>query len=239
MARVNLQPAFVLHGRPFRDTSLLLELFTLNYGRISAVARGARSAKSKVRGLLLPFVSLLLSWSGKSELMTITKIEPNNLSYNLFGNNLLIGLYLNELLVRLLHRHDPYPNIYREYQNILTFLQDSKQVQARLRLFEKRLLAEIGYGLQLQKDSSGEVISADSTYYYEHELGFVNCRDCQNARTTFSGESLLALARSDLTELNNDAAVLRDIKKLMRLVFATLLNGKPLKSREFFDLLPS
>ena len=93
MARVVLQPAYVLHTRAFRDTSLLVDLFTLKYGRISCLARGAKSSKSKLRGLLLSFVPLLVSWSGKSDLVTLGKVEADNLAYNLSGTNLLSGFY--------------------------------------------------------------------------------------------------------------------------------------------------
>jgi DNA repair protein RecO (recombination protein O) len=233
MARVILQPAFVLHTRSFRDTSLLVDLFTLQYGRVSTLARGVRSAKSKSRGLLLPFVPLLASWSGKTELMTLGKIEANGSAYDLLGKNLLSGFYLNELLVRLLARHDPHPDIFHVYQNTLNNLQNIKDVQITLRLFEKQLLAKIGYGLQLTKDVYGSAITADQYYYYEHERGFIKCqRDLNtNTQNIFSGENLLAFHNNKF----KDVSALREIKYLMRFIFDYLLDNKPLKSRELVN----
>lgn len=227
MARVVLQPAFVLHTRPFRDTSLLVDLFTVQYGRISAIARGVRSSKSRLRGLLLPFVPLLVSWSGKSDLVTLGKVEADNLAYNLSGTNLLSGFYLNELLVRLLTHHDSHPNIFHAYQNTLGNLRNSNDLQITLRLFEKQLLSEVGYGLQLTKDAAGQAIMEHHNYYYEHEHGFIACVN-QDRQDVFSGKSLLALQHNNLT----DVAILRDTKRLMRSIFNHLLGDKPLKTRE-------
>jgi len=233
MARVILQPVFVLHTKSFRDTSLLVDLFTLQYGRVSTIARGVRSAKSKSRGLLLPFVPLLASWSGKTELMTLGKVEANGSAYNLLGKNLLSGFYLNELLVRLLARHDPHPDIFNVYQNTLNNLQNIKDVQITLRLFEKQLLAKIGYGLQLTKDVHDNPITADQYYYYEHERGFIKCQKDLNTNTQnmFSGDNLLAFHNNKF----KDVSALREIKFLMRLIFDHLLDNKPLKSRELVN----
>jgi len=226
MARVVLQPAFVLHTRAFRDTSLLVDLFTIKYGRISCLARGAKSSKSKLRGLLLPFVPLLVSWSGKSDLVTLSKVETNNQPYNITGTNLLSGLYLNELLVRLLAYHDPHPNIFRAYQNTLNNLQNNENIQITLRLFEKQLLAEIGYGLQLTKDAQNKPILANNYYHYKYEHGFIKC--LEHDQNTFSGKSLLALYNNKLADINT----LTEIKHLMRLIYNHLLGDKSLKSRE-------
>jgi DNA repair protein RecO (recombination protein O) len=232
MARIILQPAFVLHTRPFRDTSLLVDLFTPQCGRVRTIARGVRSAKSKSRGLLLPFVPLLTSWSGKTDLMILGKVEANGSAYDL-GKNLLSGFYLNELLVRLLARHDPHPDIFYTYQSTLSGLQNLKNVQIALRLFEKQLLAKIGYGLQLTKDVHGNPITADQYYYYEHERGFIRCQKDLNANTqnTFFGENLLAFHNNKF----KDISALKEMKYLMRLIFNYLLDNKPLKSRELIS----
>src|SRR6185437_10727813 len=118
-----LQPAFVLHTRPYRDTSLLLEIFTPDYGRVSTLARGARGLRSRFKGLLQPFVPLLLSWYGKTELMTLSAAESQGKVLDLTGEKLLCGLYLNELLMRLLHRYDAHPQLYIVYQETLYALQ--------------------------------------------------------------------------------------------------------------------
>ncbi len=230
MARVDLQPAFVLHTRPFRDTSLLVDFFTRNHGCIRAVARGVRSSKSKNRGLLLPFVPLLVSWSGKTDLMTLGKIEPVGGLYKLTGNKILLGIYANELLTKLLHAHDPHVLVYESYQDLLQSLQTKENPEIKLRLFEKTLLAEIGYGLQLNKDSIGEPIQPDIEYSYQLESGFIKSQSSQPNLPKFSGNSLLNLAADNL----QDPETLKDSKRLMRLVFGHLLQNNPLKSRELF-----
>ncbi|MCK4608107.1 MAG: DNA repair protein RecO [Gammaproteobacteria bacterium] len=228
--RVTLQPAFVLHTKPFRDTSLLVELLTLQYGRVSVLAHGARSAKSKLRGLLLPFVPLLVAWSGKTELMTLGKIEINGAGHNLLGNNILSGFYLNELLLRLLARLDSHPKVFHAYETAVNALDRAENVQLALRLFEKELLQELGYGLHLTQDVLGKPIDPDFYYRYEHERGFVKCEVRAEAedKQFFAGSSLLALQQSELL----NARAFSDIKRLMRLVFAGLLGDRPLKSRE-------
>lgn len=224
--RVSLQPAFVLHTKCFRDTSVLINLFTLDYGCLTLIAHGARSAKSKLRGLLLPFIPLLVSWSGKTDLMSLSKVEANGLPYDLCGNNLLSGFYLNELLVKLLAPHDPYPKIFTVYQDTLKCLQDSKNIQTPLRLFEKQLINSIGYGLELIKDAHGQNIAADNYYCYEYGRGFVNATE--NKINIFSGKSLIALHNNELT----DPVILNELKNLMRLILNYLLSDRPIKSRE-------
>ena len=137
--KVLLQPCYVLHMRAYRDTSLLLELFSLEHGRISAVARSARGPKSRFKGILQQFVPLLLSWQGRAELMNLSGAEGNGMPHYLTGDALLCGIYLNELLMRLLHRHDAHPGLFTAYQQALVGLQQNQQ-QITLRLFEKRLL---------------------------------------------------------------------------------------------------
>src|SRR5262245_46536737 len=121
--RITLQPAFILHARPYRDTSLLVDLLTLNHGRVHAVARSARGMRSRYKGLLQPFVPFLTSWTGKTDLVSLGCIESNGPPYFLEGRSLLSGFYLNELLIRLLHRYDPHPELYKTYQLALTRLQ--------------------------------------------------------------------------------------------------------------------
>lgn len=226
--RIILQPAFVLHARAYRDTSLLIDLFTLNHGIINIIAKGARTPKNKLRGLLLPFVPLLVSWSGKTELYSLGKVEPQNINYNLSGNRLISGFYLNELLIRLLHRHDPHPNIFRSYQKTLEALHKSQNIQIALRLFEKQLLNEIGYGLTLTKDIDNQKIIKEETYYYLHEQGFIKSSN-QNQQL-ITGNSLLALHNGQFI----DAVMLREIKNLLRAIITKLLD-RPLKTPELLN----
>jgi len=227
--RVSLQPAFVLHTRLFRDTSLLLELITLEHGRIAAISRGARRPKSHLRGLLLPFTPLLVSWSGKNELMLLSKAEPNGLAHSLSGDALLSGFYLNELLVKLFHAHDPHPELYQIYQQTISSLQRGI-IQPALRAFERRLLSELGYGLQLNQDVKGREIEPDRYYQFFPDRGFVPTTSSEYV-TGFLGKSLLAFHDSNL-QTNTE---LQDAKRLMRNALQFLLAGRKLKSYELFS----
>src|SRR5689334_15045703 len=117
-----LQPAYILHTRAYRDTSLLLEVLTQDYGRVSLVARGVRNSRMRLRSILQPFIPLLLSMQGRSELKLLISAEMNGLSLSLRGDCLLSGFYLNELLVRSLQKEDPHPELYILYQKTLNHL---------------------------------------------------------------------------------------------------------------------
>ncbi|MEO8402668.1 MAG: DNA repair protein RecO [Gammaproteobacteria bacterium] len=231
--RIPLQPAFILHHRSYRETSLLLDVFTEEYGRIGLVARGVRQSRSKWRGLLQPFVPLLVSFQGKTELMTLQNAEPQGIPIHLQNECLLSGFYLNELMVRLLQKHDPHPQLYTIYRHTLLELERAELQQKHLRLFEKNLLIEIGYGLQLQSTiSDGKPLLADRFYRFYPESGFELANSSQNEPKNwiFSGKSLLALRAEQL----DDPESLQDAKRLMRLALGVLLGSEPLHSRKLF-----
>ncbi|MGH8444249.1 MAG: DNA repair protein RecO, partial [Solimonas sp.] len=165
--RVTLEPAYLLNRRPYSDSSLLLEAFTREHGRIGLVARGARGAKSKLRGLLQPFNPLLLSWNASGELATLTAAESAGPALVLAGERVFYGWYLNELLLRLLQRQDAHPALFEAYALAVQQLPgEAEHAQDALRLFEKALLAEIGYGLLLPDD-----LRADLRYHYDDDQG--------------------------------------------------------------------
>jgi DNA repair protein RecO (recombination protein O) len=231
--RITLEPAFILHHRPYRETSMLLDLFSQEHGRISVVARGVRQSKSRLKSLLQAFVPILVSWQGKGELMTMLTAEPNEQPIRLTGECLFGGLYLNELLMRLLPKHDPHPQLYTIYKQTLLELQGAHLQQKTLRLFEKKLLEELGYGLQLKQDAAGKNNFAVENFYRFHpEHGFELCAE-QRAiiAADFSGKSLLALAADEL----DDEVSLRDAKRLMRIAMAPLLGIQPLHSRKLYS----
>ena len=229
--RINLQPAFILHPRPYRETSLLLDLLTESHGRISLVARGVRTARSKLRSLLQPFVPLLISWQGQSELMLLNSAENQGAAFELRGDRLFSGFYLNELLVRVLQKHDPHPPLYTIYRHTLLELQSVPCVQRTLRIFEKKLLEELGYGLQLSRDfSTGEEIQTEQVYQFYPEQGFKRSEKKIDDNMQFAGKSLLALCDEQL----NDENSLRDAKRLMRMAFHPLLGPYCLQSRKLF-----
>lgn len=231
--RIVLQPGFVLHARPYRDTSSLLELLTMRYGRVAAVARGVRRQRSASRGLLRPFVPLVLSWSGKGELVTLTQVEAAGALHEPMGKALLSGLYLNELLVRVLHRHDPHPEIFKAYQQALNQMQTETSIEPALRYFELVLLRELGYGFDLDKEALlGKPVLPDAYYTYISEKGLLLYKGNTSARDfeLFKGEDLLAFHRYQLAAPSE----LQTAKRLMRSALAPLLGSHALKSRDLF-----
>lgn len=229
--RVSLQPAFVLHTRAFRDTSLLLELFTLDYGRIAAIAKGVRGKSTRFKCVLQAFTPLLISWSGKGELKTLSDVENDGISIHLLGEALFDGFYLNELLLNLLQRFDPHVELFHSYRHALIDLyhSDQSQQQKILRIFEKQLLAQLGYGFSFAA-ITGENIQREQYYWFEMEKGFIQCNSKHSTRPKFLGSELLAIAQDDFS----DPQVLAAAKRLMRLSIAKLLGHKELKSRELF-----
>ncbi len=232
-----LQAAYILHARPFRDTSLLIDVFTASQGRINLIAKGARGVrgkKSRFRGSLQAFVPLLLSWRGNSDLMNLVNAEPNPipLPHYLTGKLLVCGLYLNELLIRLLYRYDPYPHLFQAYQTALCSLSDNPAIA--LRLFEKKLLAELGYALYLNKDSlTNQALLPSQSYQFIPSQGLVVCLNKSLPKQSiFSGSSLLAMHH----ETWDTSMHLLDAKRLFRLALNYLLEGKTIRSRELLML---
>src|SRR5579885_3468958 len=239
MRRVLLQPAYVLHRRSYRESSSLIELFTPEHGRLTVVARGVRKPKSSIQGLLQPFVPLLVSWSGKGELMSLTHVEANGAARHLQGECLFAGFYLNELLMILLQKWDAHPGLYSAYENTLSNLQLNVLEQRILRSFEKYLLEELGYGLLPKSEISlHNTFSPDKYYRFIPEHGFVPCEPVKQADSgrpavmanIFSGKSLIAIAREDWREEES----LLDAKRLTRFVLAPLLGARPIFSRRLF-----
>lgn len=232
MNHIVLQPAFILHARPYRDSSFLLDVFSQEQGRVHLVARGVRSGKNKTAGILQPFSPLLLSWQGKTDLMTLVHAELQRVPYIMPGEAVLCGFYLNEVLVRVLQKADPCPRLYRIYESTLQYLTQSVNISSILRLFEKHLLSELGYALPLEHDVQGRSILPKEKYVFIPALGFKPCAAgiVHDNNSLFSGESLLALQQEHFP--NQD--ILREIKHLMQMALLPLLGEKPLKSRECF-----
>ena len=172
--KVERQPAFVLHSRPYRETSLVVEAITRDYGRMALVAKGVRRPRSAMRGVLMGFQPLEMTWSGKGDVVTLHNAEWQGGQPQ--GRALLCGYYLNELLINLLPREDAHEQLFEHYSATLQALsssetQDAAFFSAALRRFEKRLLGELGYGLMLAHDTAGQAIAPDNRYLYEMESG--------------------------------------------------------------------
>lgn len=232
--RVQNHPGHILHTRDYSETSLILEVFTSRFGRLGLLAKGARRPSSRVRGLLKPFQPLLLSWTGRGELPILTAAEPDGEFALLGGEALYCGFYLNELLMRLLHRDDPHESLYQVYRDALIDLAGATNSETVLRGFERRLLGDIGYGLVLDRDAmDNSAIEPDAWYDYIPERGPVRVVEPEIFRArgvVVRGASLIALANNELVEPEN----LREAKRLMRTVLARYLGDQPLHSRKLF-----
>lgn len=231
--QIKAEPAFVLHSRPYRETSLLVDVFTRHYGRFRAVARGARGTKKRTT-TLIPYTPILINWSGKSDLKTLGHSEQSGLPLLLKGDSLYCGFYVNELLLRLLAENDPHEKLFDGYLDVLTQLVQSKPVEPSLRAFEFNLLENIGYGLVLDTDAkSGEPIRVGQQYWFEPTLGFIRKQTTNlssEAINWFQGDEILAIDAGD----NLSRATATAAKRLMRLALQPHLGGKPLLSRALF-----
>lgn len=225
VSRISAETGYVLHTRPYRESSLLLDVFTPQYGRISLVARGARNNYAKKNNPLQLFTSYHFSWVGKSELYTLTQAEPQGAAHLFSSYQLCCGLYINELLLRVLIREDPHVDLYLAYQQLLKDLMAVQNTQISLRIFEKNLLQNMGYGFSL------ESIDPEGFYVFKPLEGFMpiieKTEKIQN--NIFSGESLIALSSQILQEKH-----LPEMRRLMRLALSPLIGEKPLRSRELF-----
>lgn len=219
--------AYVLHSRPYRDTSLLVDFFTLEHGKVSAVAKGARRPNSKLRSSIQPFVPLQINWGGRQELKSLINAESVAPTMLLQGNALLCGLYVNELLDRLMLPFDSHPQLYVYYQYVLNELLSGEDIEGGLRTFEHRLLAELGLMPDLTEKKPEQI------YRYEVDSGFLpieNVSDSQK-HICFYGRQLMAIAEDDYNEIQ----IKRAAKRLMRQLIDKALNYKPLRSRDLFQ----
>jgi DNA repair protein RecO (recombination protein O) len=229
--RVEQQPAFVLHARPWRETSLLIEALTRDHGRVGLLARGVRAVKSRFpRAALQPLTPLNMSWSGRGELSTLTAAEPAGNALPATGESLLCALYLNELVARLLPRNDPHPGVFEEYLDAFTRLASDSAPAWTLRRFERDLLGHLGYGLVLEADvETGESLDATADYAYRFEHGPVRWRGSADGLKV-RGSALIALA-SDIEPKPEDLSALR---RLLRALIARHLDGAELRAWSLF-----
>lgn len=250
MSRVVVEgdEGFVLHGYPYMETSLIIEAFTRRHGRVAFVAKGARRPKSSLRGVLQAFQPVSLAWFGKAELKTLKTAEPARIGPQLTGQALLSGFYVNELLLKLSHRDDAHETLFEAYDDTIQKLQalslpttvppdgagpasQARLIAPVLRQFERRLLAELGYGLMLEEDSRHQPIVASQRYAYVLEHGPVPAqatRNGQGAALELQGKSLLDIARDDY----RDPVTAAEAKQLMRHVLNHHLNGVELHTRQ-------
>ena len=228
--RVQLQPAYVLHHRPYRDTSRIVDLFTRDHGRLTVFARGVRGGKSGWAAALQAFQPLLVSWSGKGEAGQLTAAELVGEPKALPAVRLFSGFYLNELLLKLLHLHDPQSEVFDLYNAALQSLKLETDELLALRLFEKRLLEVLGFGLSLRQEAeSGAAVEPQCCYRYVLELGPLLVQTEANAaKGVYSGTTLLSLANEALDEPQHKS----EARYLLRAALDHVLDGRRLQSRE-------
>jgi DNA repair protein RecO (recombination protein O) len=226
----DLQLAYILHSRPYRETSLLLDAFTLEHGRIALVARGVKRGRAKLSAILQPFLALNMAWYGNGELVTLTHVEQVAVAPSFSVKRTICGLYINELLTKILPKWDPCEQLFAAYQLALQELHQPQMFeQATLRKFEKQLLKSIGYGLQLTTEvTTGLTIEPDQYYILDPLLG-PRLTTADNLDAVL-GLSLLALDADDYSS----EAVLADLKRVMRYVLAHHLGSNKIIARELF-----
>ncbi len=225
------EPGYVLHSYPFKETSLVVEVFTRDCGRLGLVAKGARRPRSLLRGSLMAFQPLLLSWSGKSELRVLHTAEWAGGQPQLSGLALICGFYLNELVLKLTQRDDPHSATYACYEEALAALRAAHNQAAVLRRFERRMLADLGYGLTLTQDAEGMDVDAAASYTYVPERGIVasgKAAGNTEADLRITGKTLLDMARDDYS----DPATVQQSRALMRRVINHYLSGQALHTRQ-------
>lgn len=224
------QRAFVLHARPWSETSLMLDLFSEEAGRVRVVAKGARRKRSNLKGALQPFTPLLVRWSGRGEVKNLTSAEAVSLALPLSGITLYSGLYVNELISRVLEPETRFSELFFDYLHCIQSLAGATgSPEPALRRFELALLGHLGYGIDyLHCAGTGEEVTDEMTYRYREEKGFIASVVLDHH--TFTGKQLKALASREFPDIDT----LRAAKRFTRMALKPYLGGKPLKSRELF-----
>jgi len=220
---VVLQPAFILQHRKYRETSLILDVLTRDFGIVSVLAKGVRKKKSKTAGLLLAFSDLKLSYVGRSELKILTHVERDSVFITLKGLALYCAFYVNELIACFLHKNDPHPEVYEDYERCLSLLANSANIEETLRFFELNLIEHIGYGVPLTLDAdTNTLVQSVKKYSFRGGVGMI-----EDPKGNVCGETLFALE----ARMNLNKKALYEAKSLMRRVVDFQLQGKKLKSR--------
>jgi DNA repair protein RecO (recombination protein O) len=217
--RIALAPAYILHHRPYRDTSRILDVITRDHGRLSLFARGVRGPKAKLASVLQPFQLLLLSWSGRGEAAQLTGAELADSHPPLPAASLMGSFYLNELLLKLTTRHDPQPSLFDDYHGTVAALREGTGLEPALRIFEKRLLEALGYGLDLQG------VDADEYYQFRPAHGLLPT--VAEAHGAVAGQSLIHLANEELQSSRD----FEDARRVLQAALAECLEGRELNTR--------
>jgi DNA repair protein RecO (recombination protein O) len=235
--RIEDQPAFILHARAWRETSLLIEAFTRDHGRVGLVARGVRSAKSRfARATLQPLQPMLLGWIARGELGTLTAAEQTGSAWRLSGDALFAGMYVNELVLRLSSRNDAHAVAFAAYTECIARLAEDDDIAWTLRRFERELLADLGYALMLTHTADGAPVERDASYAYIADAGPVAWRDGSGS-VRVAGSALLALDRDERPGDADLAGLRRLMRSIVRDLVGGELNAWTLSSRPIVDAI--
>lgn len=226
-----LQRCFVLHTRPYSETSLILDVFSEDSGRVTLIAKGARRKRSNLKGALQPFTPLFMKWSGRGSMPVLTQAEPISIGLPMRSYILYSAMYVNEILARVLEPNTPYPVLFLDYLNALRELAQADNPEPALRRFELALLYHLGYGIDfLHCAGSGLPVEDEMTYTYREQRGFI--ASMVQGQLSFTGRQLKAIAARHFESPDQ----LRAAKRFTRIALKPYLGGKPLKSRELFTL---
>jgi len=225
--RVQQQPGYILHHRPFRDTSQILDIVTRDHGKIAVVARGSRGSRSRLAGVLRPFLPLRVSWVAKSDLGTLTGAETDGPPAGMVGDAMFSAYYVNELLLHFLHRDDPQPEIFALYAEVIKALLTAENIAAALRSFELEFLSLLGYAVNLDHEfGTHDALVSDHDYEYRMEQGPV-CVE-RSGPLVFRGAVFREIAEQRFEKPD----ILRAANRLLREIIGFHLGGKELKSRK-------
>ena len=220
--------AFLLHQRPYGNTSVMAEMFTLDNGRISVIAKGAKKPKSKFFGVLSPFSKLRITYRGKSELKTLTNVDKEDIFSDSFSKLSYTLLYINELLIKILPQGAPQKELFNLYDKFLLEIKTSNEIDIILRRFEIDLLEMLGYGINfINEVDSGQSIDADKLYDFVPELGFK-----ESPNGIFKGKEIISISKLDFENINK-----KKFKSLTTMAIGYSLDGGDLKSRQIFKTL--
>ena len=225
---IQLEPCIILHCQPYRETSLFVDLFGLHSGRVRVVAKGVRRGKSPLAYVLRPFNRVVASWKGRGDLPNLIFCESQGDPVGLRGTSLFSAFYLSELLVYLLPRQDPVPDLFEFFWETLIALSKTSAAEPLLRYFELTLLETLGYGVELDRDAEGDPIDFNQAYQYHFEAGFVQAH-CESPGAV-RGSTLQSLYLRNL----EDPSEVKEARVLMRYLIQYHLKGRELKSRALF-----
>jgi len=230
--RIEHTPCYILHSRDYRESSLILEIISREFGRVSLVAKGAKRNKKQQGVNYNLYQKYLMSWVSRSELGTLVDIESASLMNSLKPEQVMTGFYMNEITLRLLHKHESHPELFDSYDTTIMRLSNNGSEQTSLRYFEKILLQSLGYGVVFGQDvKTGEIIVAEGDYYYKLDSGPSTETSNTIAGVKVSGKTLIELDKETLSETKN----INEAKILLRSLLNQYLGDKPLASRQLYQ----